>query len=350
MMTTSTHARIDSYLRAYVEQGQSVGLSAAIVQDGAIVFSGGYGVQNRQTQQPVTPQTLFHIASVAKTMTSTAIMQLREQGKLKLDDPLVNHLPYFQVDDPRSDQITIRQCLSHTSSIGHPEEYGWDRPEFDDEALERHVRGLATHKVVEIAPNSLSYSDIAYNVLGDLIAKVTGMSYEQYMKTHIFDPIGMTTTTLMAPRADHPELVATGYEKKEDGAIGESFYPYNRMHVPCGCIASSATEMAQWAMVSLNRGELAGVRILPSASYDEMWRMQFRDQDEEVSTDTALGWWISRRYSERVMQHDGEDDGFVSNLRLWTESGIGIVILCNALWAEPWTVTDEVHRLLIDHA
>jgi hypothetical protein len=122
------------------------------------------------------------------------------------------------------------------------------------------------------------------------------------------------------------------------------------MHVPCGCIASSATEMAQWAMVSLNRGELDGVRILPSASYDEMWRMQFRDQDEEVSTDTALGWWVSRRYSERVMQHDGEDDGFVSNLRLWTESGIGIVILCNALWAEPWTVTDEVHRLLIDHA
>lgn len=343
----TTHERIDAYLRDYVASGQSIGLSAAVVQEGSIVFSAGYGLQNQQTKRPVTPQTLFHIASVAKTMTSTAIMQLREQGKLDLDDPLVKHLPYFRVDDPRSDQITIRQCLSHTSGIGHPEDYGWDRPEFDDEALERHVRGLATHKLVEIAANSLSYSDIAYNVLGDLIAKVTGMSYEQYMKTHLFDPIGMTTTTLMAPRADHPELVATGYEKKDDGAIVQSFYPYNRMHVPCGCIASSAAEMARWAMVSLNRGELAGVRILSSTSYDEMWRMQFRDRNEEFSTDTALGWWVSRRYSERVMQHDGEDDGFVSNLRLWTESGIGIVVLCNALWAEPWKATDEVYKILV---
>lgn len=347
MMTT--HERIDAYLRDYVASGQSIGLSAAVVQGGDVVFSAGYGVQNQQTKQPVTPQTLFHIASVAKTMTSTAIMQLREQGKLDLDDPLVKHLPYFKVDDPRSDQITIRQCLSHTSGIGHPEDYGWDRPEFDDESLERHVRSLATHKLVEIAPNSLSYSDIAYNVLGDLIAKVSGMSYEQYMKTHLFDPLGMTTTTLMAPRADHPALVAIGYEKKEDGAISQSFYPYNRMHVPCGCIASSVVEMARWAMVSLNRGELAGVRILPSTSYDAMWQMQFRDSNEGFSTDTALGWWVSRRYRERVMQHDGEDDGFVSNLRLWTESGIGIVILCNALWAEPWKVTDEVYKLLIGH-
>ena len=91
-----------------------------------------------------TAETLFHLASVVKTMTSTAIMQLREAGKLELDDPIVKHLPYFRVDDPRSDQITIRHCLCHTSGIGHPEDYSWDNPEFDDEALERHVRGLAT--------------------------------------------------------------------------------------------------------------------------------------------------------------------------------------------------------------
>lgn len=343
----STHARIDAYLREYVEKWQIVGLSAAVVQDGAVRFSAGYGFQDQQSRQPATVNTLFHIASVAKTMTSTAIMQLRAQGKLDLDDPLVKHLPYFRVDDPRSDQLTIRQCLCHTSGIGHPDDYGWDRPEFDDEALERHVRSLATHKLLDLAPNSLSYSDIAFNVLGDLIAKVSGMSYEQYMKTYIFDPLGMTTTTLMAPRADHSQLVATGYEKREgNDTIVQSLYPYNRMHVPCGCIASSATEMARWALANLNRGELDGVRILPAAGYADMWQMQFRDSDESAPDDPALGWWVSRRYPEQVMQHNGGDDGFLSNLRLWTERGIGIVILCNAYWCDPWNATDAVYQIL----
>lgn len=348
MITMSTYTRLDAYLRAYVEKWQIVGLSAAVVQDGAITFRAAYGLQNQQTGQPATVDTLFHIASVAKTMTSTALMQLREQGKLDLDDPLVKHLPYFRVDDPRSDTLTIRQSLCHTSGIGHPEDYGWDRPEFDDEALERHVRGLATHKLLEPAPNALSYSDIAFNVLGDLIAKVSGMSYEQYMKTYIFDPLGMATTALMAPRAAHPALVATGYAKQADGTIVQSLYPYNRMHVPCGCIASSATEMARWALVNLNRGELDGVRILQPASYDDMWQMQLRDSDESAPDDPALGWWVSRHYTERVMQHNGGDDGFLSNLRLWTASGIGIVILCNADWCDPWKAADEVYKILVD--
>lgn len=344
----STETRIDSYLRTYVEKWQIVGLAAAIVQEGALSFSAAYGLQAQQSGQVATVDTLFHIASVAKTMTSTAIMQLREQGKLDLDDPLVKHLPYFRVADPRSDQITIRQCLCHTSGIGHPVDYGWDRPEFDDAALERHVRGLTSHQLRDLAPNSHSYSDIAFNVLGDLIAKVSGMSYETYMKTHLFDPLEMTTTTMMAPRAEHPALVATGYEKRDDGAIVQSLYPYNRMHVPCGCIASSATEMARWALANLNRGELAGVRILPAASYADMWQMQFHDSNESALSDPALGWWISRRYTERVMQHNGADDGFLSSLRLWTESGIGIVILCNAYWCDPWNAADEVYKILVE--
>ena len=338
-------ADIDAYVRAYVARWRLPGLSIGVVRDGAVLFSAGYGVQSLATGQPATAQTLFHIASVAKTMTSTAIFQLLERGRVDLDDPIVRHLPYFKVDDARSDAITIRQCLMHTSGIGHPVDYGWDAPEFDDDSLERHVRGLRSHRLVEIEPGSTSYSDIAFNVLGDLIAKVSGTSYEQYMKQHIFDPLGMTTTTLMAPRATHHGLVATGYEQTEDGSIVESRYPYNRMHVPCGCIASSAAEMARWMLVNLQRGEVDGVRILQASTYDEMWRMQLHTIGEGGGEAPALGWWINRRHAEQVMQHDGEDDGFVSNLRLWTESGIGVVMLCNAQWTDPWQACDEVYAL-----
>lgn len=336
---------IDAYARSCMTRMRVPGMSLSVVHDGATLFSAGYGVQNLATRQPATPHTLFHIASVAKTMTSTAVFQLRERGRLDLDDPIVRHLPYFKVDDAGSDSITIRQCLMHTSGIGHPQDYGWDQPEFDDGALERHVRWLRSHKLLQIEPGSTSYSDIAFNVLGDLIAKVSGMSYEQYMKQHIFDPLGMTTTTLMAPRAAHPEWVATGYEQKEDGSIVQSLYPYNRMHVPCGCIASSASEMSRWMLASLQRGELDGVRILQASSYDDMWRLQLRTPEEDDDEDPALGWWVNRQYAEKVVQHDGEDDGFVGNLRLWTQSGIGVVMLCNGQWCDPWNASDEVYAL-----
>jgi CubicO group peptidase (beta-lactamase class C family) len=177
----NTLEKIDTYVRQYMEQSHVPGLALAVAQHGRVVYYAGYGVRNLDKAQPVSPSTLFHLASVVKTMTSTAVMQLREAGRLDLDDPIVKHLPYFRIDNPRSDQITIRHCLTHTSGIGHPEYYGWDNPEFDDDSLERHVRSLAAHTLVNIAPGTTSYSDIAYNVLGYLIAKVSGMSYEAYM-------------------------------------------------------------------------------------------------------------------------------------------------------------------------
>ena len=346
MNANPINEKIDAYLRGYMADSGIVGLAIAVAQEGKMRFCRGYGVQDQHTKTPVTAETLFHLASVVKTMTSTAIMQLREAGKLELDDPIVKHLPYFRVDDPRSDQITIRHCLCHISGIGHPEDYSWDNPEFDDDALERHVRGLANHKLIELGAGAISYSDIAYNVLGDLIAKLTGMSYEAYLHSHLLHPLGMDKTTTMPPRQGDPALLATGYERDESGTIKQSFYPYNRIHVPCGCVASNVLEMTRYATAQLRRGELDGVRILQPQSYSDMWTIQVQSANPNVGSDSALGWWVHRNQSELVVGHDGEDDGFVSDFRLWTQSQISIVVLCNAIWAEPWKVTEDVYQML----
>lgn len=343
-MTTSTE-QIDSAIREYLNQSAVTGLAIAVAQQGKMVFCGGYGVQDLDTMQPVTPASLFHLASVVKTMTSTAIMQLREAGKLDLDDPVVKHLPYFCVDDPRSDRITIRQCLSHISGIGHPSDWSWDSPEFDNGSLERHVRSLVNHTLVDIPPQTTSYSDIAYNVLGALIAHVSEMSYEAYMDHHIFAPLGMHKTTTMAPREGDPALLASGYEHDEAGAVRQSLYPYNRMYVPCGCVASNVLEMTRYATAHLNRGELDGVRILARESYDTMWKVQVHDARETVRADSALGWWVRRGSTELIVEHFGGDDGFLSHFCLWPERHQSIVVLCNADWADPGHVTDIVSQL-----
>lgn len=341
-------ARIDSAIREYLARSEVTGLAIAAAQQGQMVFCSGYGAQDLDTMRPITPATLFHLASVVKTMTSTAIMQLREAGKLDLDDPIVAHLPYFRVDDPRSDQITIRQCLSHTSGIEHPTDWGWDRPEFDDDALERHVRSLAGRKLVDVPPGTTSYSDIAYNLLGAVIAHVSGLSYEAYLRRHLFQPLGMTQTTTMAPREGDRALLASGYERDEAGAVRRSLYPYNRMHVPCGCVASNVLEMTRYATAHLNRGELDGARILAPESYDAMWAVQVRDVRDAEDADSALGWWVRRGSAELIVDHFGGDDGFLSHFCLWPDRKQSIVVLCNATWADPGHVTDIVSRLLAD--
>ena len=210
------------------------------------------------------------------------------------------------------------------------------------------MRSLAEHKLSEIAPGTTSYSDIAYNLLGDLIANVSGMSYEAYMHSHLFDPLGMTKTTTMAPRQGDPALLATGYEQDQSGAIRQSYYPYNRMHVPCGCIASNVIEMTRYATAHLNRGVLDGVRILQPRSYADMWAIQVHETRDDADDDSALGWWVRRNSQELVVQHDGGDDGFVSHFRLWTQSRLSIVVLCNADWAAPRAITNAVYQLVSD--
>lgn len=343
---TDREARIDAAVGAYVSQSGVTGLAVAAAQQGELIFSRGYGVQDLDAMRPVTPATLFHLASIVKTMTSTAIMQLREAGRLELDDPIVAHLPYFRVDDPRSDRITIRQCLTHTSGIEHPTDWGWDRPEFDDGSLERHVRSLAGRRLLDLPPGTISYSDIAYNVLGALIAEVSGMSYEDYLRRHILDPLGMAKTTAMPPREGDSALLAAGHERDDSGAVRRSLYPYSRMHVPCGCVASNVLEMTRYAAAHLNRGELDGARILAPESYESLWAVQLRDVRDDVGDDIALAWWVRRGSPELIVEHYGGDDGFRSHLCLWPERRQSVVVLCNADWVDPGAVTEIVAGLL----
>jgi CubicO group peptidase (beta-lactamase class C family) len=341
---TDTNIDIDLAIREFIAQTEATGLAIAVARRGQMVFCKGYGVQDLVAGVPVTPTTVFHLASVVKTMTSTAIHQLCEAGRLELDDPVVAHLPYFRVDDPRSDQITLRQCLTHTSGIAHPDDWGWDQPEFDDGALERHVRTLAGRALIDIPPGKTAYSDDGYNVLGAVIAHVSGLSYEAYLRQHLFEPLGMRRTTTMAPREADPALLAAGYNHAEGGGVRRSVYPYNRTHVPCGCIASNVLEMTRYATAHLERGTLEGARVLARESYETMWSVQVHEPGEAI--ETALGWWVRRGRPELIVEHDGEDDGFSSHFCLWPERQQSIVVLCNTSGVEPGDLTARVAELL----
>ena len=169
---------LEPKIKEEIQQGRVPGFAIGVVRNGKLIFAKGFGVAKLGVNTPITSKSLFHMASVTKTFVATAVMQLVEKGKIDLDAPLIRYLPYFRLNDERYRTITIRQMLSHTSGIPDTVNYNWDKPEYDAGALERFVRSIADQKLVFAPGEKFAYSNTAYEILGDVIAKVgsTGLS------------------------------------------------------------------------------------------------------------------------------------------------------------------------------
>ena len=194
--------RLEPFIQKTMQEAKVPGLAVGIVEAGRPVYVRGFGVMDaRDPARPVTAETLFHMASVTKPFVATSVMQLAEQGRVELDAPMTRYLPYFQLKDSRYRAITVRLMLTHTSGMPDVEDYLWDKPEFDDGALERYVRSLQDKSLRWEPGRKFAYSNMAYEVLGDLVAKVSGMSFEDYVTKNILKPAddGFLTAAVMLP-------------------------------------------------------------------------------------------------------------------------------------------------------
>lgn len=324
------------------------GLAVGITRDFEPVYVGVFGVLDQSTRGPVTQDTLFHMASVSKSLVSTAVMQLAERGRIRLDDLIVKYLRYFRFQDERSDDITIRQVLSHVSGIPHvrdTQSYNWHKPEYDDGALERYVRGLKTTQLACSPSEKFSYSDIGYDILGDLIAKVSGIPFEGYVREHLLSPLGMKASNLCAPREANPTLVAKPHVLNADGeSIVSSVYPYNRVHAPSSTFCSNIIEMNTWAMVHLRRGELDGHRILSQSSYEVMWAPVVT-VSPKVSM--GLGWFIRNSDAGTEVYLTGTDHGFTTQFSLYLDWQLSVTVICNAEWGKPWKIAADAAQVIM---
>jgi CubicO group peptidase (beta-lactamase class C family) len=323
---------LDRRLTPFIEQMVALmripGMAVGVVADGAIVYGRGFGVMSLDDPRPVTTETLFHMASVTKPFVATAIMQLVEEEVVALDDTVVQHLPYFAMADARSGEITIRQMLSHTAGMPDEEDYGWDRPEYDDGALERYVRSVAERELIDAPGARFEYSNIAFEVLGDLVAKLRGTTFEAVIAERILQPLGMHQSTLLVREAD-PRLLCRGHVVDERGEVQVSeVFPYNRAHGPSSTLYSNVADMCRWALANLNGGELDGARIVSRESLDAMWQPGPR-LDPESHSRVGLSWFIDAYRGRTRVRHDGEDTGFLSQVMLVPEAGLGAVAMAN---------------------
>jgi CubicO group peptidase (beta-lactamase class C family) len=268
------------------------------------------------------------MASITKPFVATAVMQLVEKGKISLDAPITQYLPYFEMADPRARTITIQQLLTHTSGMPDVADYEWNKPQYDDDALERYVRSLTDQRLVFDPGSRFQYSNMAYEILGDVVAKASGMSFEEYCKRNILEPLGMADSTMLVEQTD-PALMTWGHEL--DGAgkpFPSAFYPYNRAHTPSSNLHSNVRDMAKWAIANLD----GGTGILTPPAHDRMWTAQrdiTPDGPDARRQAIGLSWFLGKHRGRRIVSHGGGDTGYITDLVMIPEGRKAVVWMAN---------------------
>jgi CubicO group peptidase (beta-lactamase class C family) len=329
--------QLQPLLEQFVQWQEIPGLAIGIVENNQLVYAHAFGVRHMgRPAEPLTTRSLFHMASITKPFVGTAIMQLVERGRVDLDAPVVKYLPYFRLADDRYDRITVRQMVTHTSGMPDVEDYEWDKPQYDDGALERYVRSLTDQKLLFAPGERVKYSNMAYEILGDVVGKTSGESFDEYVQRHILSPLQMTDSTLLLKQANST-LLTWGHELDEQGAPFPSrVFPYNRMHSPSSNLHSNVLDMARWAIANMNGGELEGHRIMQASTHDMMWKPEHElggsGEDGQIRA-VGISWWVGVYRGARMITHEGGDTGYRTDLVLLPDKRIAVVWMQNADWA-----------------
>jgi CubicO group peptidase (beta-lactamase class C family) len=299
------------------------GLAVSVVHAGKEVYAHAFGVRDVVTGAPLATTDLFHWASVTKPFVATAAMQLVEAGTLDLDAPVTEYLPYFRMNDSAYNKITSRLLLTHTAGMPDVWNYEWHKPQYDDGALERWVRSVGRRKLKFSPASREKYSNIGFEVMGDVIAKVSGIPFEEYVAKNVFEPLGMDSATLLVKNTDPKDRVSP-HTGGRGGPVVRKHWPYNRRHAPSSTLIANVHDLGRWAIANLNRGTLDGTRILKEEAYTQLW-----EPTVDVAPKRGLSWQFGNFEGHDTVQHRGGDKGFRTALILLPDLNLGVAIASN---------------------
>lgn len=310
------------------------GLAIGIIQHGQVVYTRGFGVANVSTGQPVTPDTVFQMGSDAKMFVGIAVMQLRAQGRIELDTPIAHYLPYLHLPDQRYRRITVRHILSHRSGLpfcvsdARCGEDDYAHPEFDEGALERHLHTLDEVYLEHPPGLVMQYSDLGVEMVGDAIARLSGQPFEDYIRQHIFEPLGMQHSSFLL--SDIPaERRAAPHEVDPTPRVSPA-YPYTRPHAASSHLFSNVSDMSRFALVQLDQGRSDKPHVASAADYITMWTPEISTaMPSPWEKQLGLGWFLGGSPGHRLVGHAGGDTGFGSEVILAPDDGAAVVVMIN---------------------
>ncbi len=334
----------DAWVQHRVYKQEIPGVSIGLVYDQELIWTKGYGYANLEKKLPATPSTAYRIASLTKLFTATAILHLRDAGKLQLDDPVFKHLNWFHLDDRHNDSpvITIRHLLTHSSGLPRElEALYWDHMEFPDR--DTFIKMFQESSTIFARETKYKYSNVAYAVLGFVVEAVSGETYADYVTNYILKPLGMTSTTVF-PSLDMQGL-ATGYKYRQPGQprMVEPFTDKKAM-VSAGNIASTVEDLAKFLSLQFREGPAEGEQILKGSTIKEMQRVHWLDYDWSVGR--GLGWSVKRVNGQTRIRHTGYVPGHTSIISAAPDEKFGVVVLTNAGDGDPGGIAEQAWTLV----
>lgn len=306
--------KVDSLVEAEMMKQKTPGIALAVIRDGKITYSKGYGYSNVEHQVPVKPVTIFQSGSVGKQFTAFAIMQLVEDGKISLDDPISKYFPGAPAE---WNKVTVRHLLTHTGGwASYPKGFDF-RADYTEDSLYKIISQIP----FEFAPGERhQYSNIGYVTLGLLISKVTGKFYGNLLKERVFTPLGMTTARIIT-EADIVPNRAAGYWL-DNGELKNQQWVSSTINTTAdGSLYLTVLDMAKWE-AALNAGKL-----LKKESYRVMWSPVKLNNGK--THPYGFGWAIDSLNGKLIIEHGGTWQGFESVIKRYPEKRAAVVVFAN---------------------
>lgn len=321
-----------AYINEHMELWQIPGMAVAVVQNDNVIFAEGFGVKKLGESDPVDENTLFGIASTSKAMTATAMGMLVDEGLVHWDDPVIKHLPGFQLSDPWVTQnVTIRDLLRHSVGVGR---LTGNRIEFMPNRTRREMMHyLRYHEFEQPFRSASVYSNAMYMVAGEVIAEVSGMSWDEFLKERLHGPLGMNrTNTSITQFSDSETNIAWPHQE-----INGEVQPIPRRNFDnvgaSASVNSSVLELSRWMRFNLgDPGVLNGIRYVSQSTMREIHHPQFVSRMGDINGPLltyGLGWDITDYKGRRMLRHGGATDGMNTNLIILPTENIGLIIVTN---------------------
>jgi CubicO group peptidase (beta-lactamase class C family) len=323
-------AGLDAYIGEAMEKWQVPGLAIAVVKDGEIVLARGYGARHLGRDTPVTEDTVFPIASCTKTFTAACIAMLVDEGKLHWDDAVRKHLPDFRVADPYvTETVTIRDLLCHRTGLVRGDLVGMSGG-FTHAEMLNQVQFLP-----QAVPfrSKVTYNNLMFAVLGEIVQKQSGLSWQEFVAKRVLTPLEMKATTTDCETIAADRLVTR--HRLYDGELAPLRSPQSDKMAPAGAIHSTVKDMARWINFQLSEGELNGEPLLKKSTIREMHSLQqsipvkWRPDSDAYDArfiGTGLGWFVRDFRGRKVVQHGG---AWGAEMAFVPEEQLGVVVLSN---------------------
>jgi len=337
---------LDLWIEEQFAYQQLPGLAIGVVYDQELIWAKGYGFSDLGEQTPVTPATPFRIGSVTKVFTATAILQLRDEGKLRLDDSVTRHLPEFKIENPFPDapEITIWNLLTHTAGLPREAAFPyWTDHEFP--TRDELVAAAATQTLIYTPGTQYKYSNLGVSLLGAIIERASGESYRDYITKHIFTPLGMDSSSV-DPTIEQSGNLAKAYMRRQpDGSRTAMDYYEVRGMAAMGSVVSTVEDMAKFAALNTRQdNSTADGQVLSTHTMREMHRPHW--VYSSWSGGMGLGFRIAPRDDSNTVSHGGWIGDHRAHLLMVPDKNLAVIALTNAGDASPYTFSFEALDLL----